>query len=38
MDPANPQDQLRAVDIEIKRTKNKIKYMETQLFGKSTER
>jgi hypothetical protein len=27
----NPQ--LAALDVEIKRTKNKIKYMEKQLFG-----
>jgi len=30
----DPQEKLKAVDIEIKRTKNKLKYMESQLFGK----
>lgn len=30
----DPVEQLRAIDIEIKRTKNKLKYMEAQLFTK----
>ncbi len=32
MDKIDTDEKLRAIDIEIKRTKNKIKFMEKQLF------
>jgi hypothetical protein len=37
MDSHNAEEQIRALDIEIRRTKNKIKFMEKQLFGKANE-
>jgi hypothetical protein len=37
MDSHNAEEQIRALDIEIRRTKNKIKFMEKQLFGKASE-
>jgi hypothetical protein len=34
MDQPNKEEKLRALEIEIKRTKNKIKFFESQLFPK----
>jgi hypothetical protein len=37
MDKIDTDEKLRAIDIEIKRTKNKIKFMEKQLFQNNVE-
>jgi len=34
MERPTPEQQIQAIDTEIRRTRNKLRYIETQLFGK----